>query len=241
MTVTAPHLERRIQSLEARLRRGRILSCLALSAVAGLACRSNLPAGAPPASELRVRQLIIEDDRGRPRVVLGAPVTSLPGRLREDPSVGLLLLDQEGRDRVSVGAPAIGVQSHGSLGRRVSAATGVILNDPDGDERGGFVVLDNGTAMLGLDDHDNGEMVALFAHWLGYSGLLVNGSAGKGNQRVFLGAPSEPGEGDAGMPVLNDEASAKYLWVRLVDGRPRFEVHLGEEELTDVLPLWDER
>lgn len=100
---------------------------------------------------LRVKGLIVEDPEGRPRIVLGAPLAELEGRVRSDPSVGLVVLDENGRDRVSVGSPAIAPQSGGDVVPRVGGTSGIVFSDETGNARGGFGYLAGGRVVLGID------------------------------------------------------------------------------------------
>jgi len=137
---------------------------------------------------LRVKGLIVEDAEGRPRIVLGAPLAELEGRVRSDPAVGLVVLDENGRDRVSVGSPAIAPQSGGEVVPRVGGTSGIVFSDETGNERGGFGYLEGGRVVLGIDYPDGREAVALFHNpdW-GFSGMTVNGRSETEPQRVFLG------------------------------------------------------
>ena len=76
----------RLQRLE---RRVLVLTCLCSSLAIALALvlwtspRRSVEAAAKP-SVLRTRGLIIEDDQGRARVLLGAPFPKVGNRLRQD-------------------------------------------------------------------------------------------------------------------------------------------------------------
>ncbi|MDX1624649.1 MAG: hypothetical protein R3199_11805 [Gemmatimonadota bacterium] len=106
---------------------------------AGLLLALSLGA-APEAPDdvLRVKGLVVEDEEGRPRIVLGAPVARVEGRRRTDPSVGLLVLDENGVDRVSVGAPTTAPRAGGRVHERIGDAAGIEINDEAGNERAGF-------------------------------------------------------------------------------------------------------
>jgi hypothetical protein len=101
---------------------------------------------------LRVRGIIVEDETGHDRILIGAPVPKSRERKRQDSAVGLVLLSENGIDRAAFGAPAPDPQSEGNIRRRIGAGAGLFLNDQAGNERGGFAVLDNDSrVVLGLD------------------------------------------------------------------------------------------
>jgi hypothetical protein len=168
----------------------------------------------PPDEVVRTKQLVIEDDSGRPRVILGAPVGSLAGRRRSDPSIGMLVLDEDGVDRLSVGSPTIAPQIAGKVARRIASSSGVVVNDAKGNERTGYGYLENGSVVLGLD-HEDGEGVMLFINpSMGYSGFLVNGAGGQGDrQRVFLGAKLGPDSTGPGTLVLNRPDASRHTFI----------------------------
>jgi hypothetical protein len=115
----------------------------------------------PPENEvLHVRGIVIEDEAGHPRLLLGAPVFN-QGRKRQDEVTGLILLGSDGTDRLTIGTAAQ-AQINGTLQHRIAGGVGVLLNDNRGNERGGFGILDNGRIALGLD-RANGEEGAFLA------------------------------------------------------------------------------
>ncbi len=94
---------------------------------------------------LRVRGITIEDAKGRPRILLGAPIAKVEGRKDHDDVYGLIVVGENGADRVIVCYPLPGPQREGE------AAGGVLLNDARGGERGGYVAADKGEIVLTLD------------------------------------------------------------------------------------------
>jgi hypothetical protein len=159
---------------------------------------------------LRARALIIEDARGRERVVLGAPIPDLEAGKRDSNAVavGMLILNENGLDRVVVGAPVPGPRGgDGKVYARISPAAGIQFNDQNGRERGGLGYMDNGRVVMGLDS-DHGEGVMTFVLPDGRAGFLVNGT--KRSQRVFLGTSTA--DSAAGLEV-NDAVGAKRIRV----------------------------
>lgn len=161
---------------------------------------------------LRARGLIIEDEAGRERILLGAPIPEAANRVRTDtvrlrelwdpghPGVdeflgsyedyhhgasGIVILNEDGFDRVILGDEV--PDSH--LGRRIAPAAGLVLHDRTGFERGGFGVLsreDSDYVALGLDS-SRGEAVSLVAYDEGMVGVYLN----EGGDYMFLGKGPE--------------------------------------------------
>lgn len=83
---------------------------------------------------IKTRGLIIVDDKGRERILMGAPVPDLPGD-----------------------------------GKRINPANGMIILDPEGYERFGLGLMDNGTMGMGFDaprgkgDDRNRERINIIA------------------------------------------------------------------------------
>src|SRR5216683_5145136 len=124
---------------------------------------------------LRARGLIIEDDQGRERILIGAPIPAAKNRVRTDfdrakalwgeefgekrmasyrdvnnETDGIVILSADGFDRVAIGDPV----PDPNLGKRNAPATGVVINDTRGFERTGYSVHPLGgrdQVMLGLD------------------------------------------------------------------------------------------
>ncbi|MCE9594405.1 MAG: hypothetical protein K8S98_09435 [Planctomycetes bacterium] len=177
---------------------------------------------------LHVRGVIVEDELGRPRVVLGAPIGKLAGRARSDETVGLIVLSPDGRDVLELGRVG-GPQMGGKVQPRMSPATGLTFADARGNERGGIGVFDNGQAGWGLD-YDGGEgLVALVDPERKIAGFVLQAPSGENTQRAALlttpnGTTFElsdgaarprfqveaPTTGDARVQVLDAEGKASF-------------------------------
>jgi hypothetical protein len=233
---TSPgELEARVRSLERRLRRAQCRAAIGLVALIAIGW-AQASRDAPPTvgadRVLRLRGLVIEDENGRPRVLLGAPVAKVEGRRRTDPATGLVVLNEAGQDRLQVGncgGPMMG----GAVQPRMSPSTGVMLCDLTGDERGGFGFDDNGRVVLGMDDRE-GEGVMLFiAPDLGMKGLIVNEQRARQTvQRLFLGLGKE-----TALLKLQDGKGTERLQLRADPVEPpQLLVHDNEgQELADLL------
>jgi hypothetical protein len=82
--------------------------------------------------------------------VLGATSSKIPTdtlRLRK-----LVVVDEKGAERIVLAAPVPDPLIKGKRVSRRSAANGLQINDPAGNERGGIVMLDDGSFIVGIDD-----------------------------------------------------------------------------------------
>jgi len=106
---------------------------------------------------------VIEDNQGRPRLLLGAPIPNIEGRKRRgEPTNGIVVLEESGTDRLIVG-DALAPQTVGRVEPRKATeqASGFWINDSNGNERGGFVTTGD-DALLTLD-YRNGDAFHLAA------------------------------------------------------------------------------
>lgn len=191
-------MARRFASMEARLRRSRNLT-LSLAALllagAGIAWTGRGEATDRTDGILRVRGLIVEDAAGRPRIVLGAPTANIAGRARQDVLTGIAYLDESGADRITIGALPDPMTAQGIRPRRTGGA-GLLIHGTDGVERGGYSVLDDGTALLTIDWPGTGEGVAVSANdrFAGV-GIFHRSPPGLYREAVTIGAIRENEEG----------------------------------------------
>lgn len=120
------------------------------SCVAQRECRSCRGEAVPV---LRARQVVVEDEHGVARIVLGAPL-AVGGAARPQDVFGIAVNDAAGTSRVVLGSPSIVPQRGGDLVERRSASHGMTIHDERGNERGGFAMLDDGTVTLMADQPD---------------------------------------------------------------------------------------
>jgi hypothetical protein len=160
----SPYL--RLANLERQVRLLTLLSLTALMVV-GLVVVISLSTKSASANEgtpiLHTRGIVIEDDHGRPRLLLGSPVPNVEGRKRRDDlTSGIVLLEESGVDRLVVG-DAIAPQVAGSVGERkdTERASGFWINDSKGNERGGYITT--GDAVLLTLDYPKGDAFHLTA------------------------------------------------------------------------------
>lgn len=229
--------QHRIKQLERQLRFtwSAGLALLALLAV-GMQVDSSQPDS--ESETLRTQQLIVEDEEGRPRIILGAPIVKVDGRVRQDSMTGLLVLDENGIDRVAVGSPVTDPQVEGEIHSRNSPATGISFNDKNGNERGGLGILDgDNRVVLGLD-RKGGEGVVLFILPNGRAGLLINGTdnepGGGGPQRVFLG--TSPSSHMPELIMYDTSETARLLLQVGSNGSPKLTMLDENEEPIVTIP-----
>jgi hypothetical protein len=158
---------------------------------------------------IKTRGIIVVDDQGRERVLIGAPIPRSKNRVFTDKTrafaawkdripenakayrdnfnkletgaVGMLVLDENGFDRMSVG----GRLPDPNTGKRIGVPTGISVNNDKGFERAGFRVMNiNGDARVALGmDSENGEALTLSViNGIGV-GLRMNDSKNK----LFMG------------------------------------------------------
>jgi hypothetical protein len=114
MSDTLNDLRIRIDRLERESRRRRQRTVALVVGMTALWLGTSM-GDAQDARVVRVRALIVEDENGRDRIVIGAPVP--------DPKEG----------------------------RRVSSSVGLVINDPNGLERFGVGLQENGRMVMGFD------------------------------------------------------------------------------------------
>jgi hypothetical protein len=183
--------EARIECLERRLRILRFTGALGLLGcflVGYFAFQPRSASADGSGQVLRVRGLIVEDAQGRPRILIGAPVPKVTGRKREDDDTGIILVGENGADRVAIGSPTPAPQSRGKVGQRNSPGAGLVVDDLDGNERGGIGVLDNGRGVVCLDYPDpiHREAICLGVLPEGLAGLVINAPTGDNGERAMM-------------------------------------------------------
>ena len=100
---------------------------------------------------LRLKSLILEDEQGHARIIMGAPFPKVSERTRSDNATqAIVFLDEKGHDRLTLGQspdPQVG----GRVFHRIAQSFGVLIHDDRGDERGSYGWLTNGRALITLD------------------------------------------------------------------------------------------
>jgi len=151
--------------------------------------------------------IVIVDEDGKERVLIGAPVPKSKDRIRDDydkamkawgndfppeykewyktykhENYGMLILDENGYDRLAIGSPT----PDPNIGKRIGLATGIEINDERGFERSGYNLINvNGKnrVVLGLDNDNGTEGMSLILSDEGNTGLTMKSDFGE----IFLG------------------------------------------------------
>jgi hypothetical protein len=175
-------------------RRVRLLSAGFALALAGIAVGFTTQGAAGRPEVLTANGLVIVDDAGRPRVVIGAPGAAASEDPRLAATTGMIVLDSLNQLSVAVGTDAPLVLDDGSVGERIASSAGLTFYDPrDGKERGGIGAFADGRAVACLD-YAGGQKEAacmVVAPDDQYSAVLLNGTPQESDyDRVgmFLGA-----------------------------------------------------
>ena len=112
-------VDERLRMLERRLGRTQGTLALTLIVLAAFTVAGFAPAthAAPTqqSSFLHLRGLVIEDDQGRPRVLLGAPTPNFAGRKRRGRVDGIIPLGPNTRDPVVILYPENGASQSSQL------------------------------------------------------------------------------------------------------------------------------
>jgi hypothetical protein len=184
-----------------------ILAILFLGLLAYVLLKDNFSDGI-----VRTKGIIVFDENGKDRILIGAPVPLSKDRVRLDsPRVweewvtrwpedfrdkvwgyykeynhatsGILILSDDGFDRIVMGDAV----PDPNIGKRIAPATGIAINDEKGFERTGYGVLkmDDGSyrVNLGLDSKRGTEGIVLSVDDLGYNGVIIPGQ----DKTIFLG------------------------------------------------------
>lgn len=187
--------------------------CLVIFCFFGLAFR-----GTDTFNIIRAKGIIIEDEKGKDRILIGTPVPLSKDRVRTDTALvrkhwankilpknpnkymeyynnyynatdGIVIMNENGFDRVLLGDKL----ADANTGKRMFEAAGISWNDKYGFELGGAGVntTKEGKArgVIGLDDN-NGEAVHLISLEDGTKGLIIGGE----NGRLLIGMSNNNGQ-----------------------------------------------
>lgn len=140
-------LRTRVEALEKRLQHARLAAGLLI--ILGLGSVVAMKDGARAqarAEVIRVRAVVIVDEDGRDRVVIGAPVPDPKEGKRRSSSTGIVINDPDGHERFG-----LGVKADGSVSMGFDAPAGV--GDPRNRERLTMAVNSSGLAELRVLDN----------------------------------------------------------------------------------------
>jgi len=213
-----------------------VLLGVAFAASAGLYSRTTLADDAGVV--LHVRGIVVEDSQGRPRILIGAPAPKAKGRTRTDDAFGIVLLGENGADQVVLGAPTPDGMSAGKVTKRIAAGAGLLVNDAEGNERGGFGVLANGRGVACLDypAPSTREAVCMgVVPEAGFAGFLINAPSGDSGERAEMAVIQDGtslfkladanGE-ERAMMVVQGDKPAKFL---VIDPKAKTQTDILQE------------
>ena len=194
---------------------------------------------------IRTKGIIVEDELGRDRILIGSPIPFSEDRVRTDTSLvrkhwadkvqvgadeymkwyegyyhgteGIVIMNEEGFDRVLLGDKL----ADSNVGTRMFEAAGITWNDKMGFELGGAGVntSEDGTtrSVMGLDN-PNGEAVHMVALEDGTNALIMGGA--KGRLMIFIsdegGMLSEDGSAFSGIKYFDN--AGKLIWEKKMNG-----------------------
>ena len=99
----------------------------------------------------------------------------------------LVIVDEKGINRIVIG-PVPDPQMMGKRVKRRVPATGIQLNDESGNERAGIALLDDGSAVVGIDDQSGRERAHLYFIPTRGAGLFLQD--GKETEKISLLIPT---------------------------------------------------
>lgn len=193
-----------------------------------------------PAQEIiRTKGIVIIDEQGRDRILIGSPIPESKHRVRTDfekvkekwsgnmggdsymenyksnlyhSAEGILFLNEEGYDKLILGEKT----PDPNTGKRMVDAAGFTFNDDRGFERGGLGIskteAGDHRVVFGMDDPKVGEALHLFVLEDGTKGLQVVSEEG----RLLLGSSPENGtffnNQEKFFGIKAEDKEGKILW-----------------------------
>jgi len=115
----------------------------------------------------------------------------------------LVVVDEKGIDRIVIG-PVPDPQMMGKRVKRRAPGTGIQLNDGSGNERAGIALLDDGSAVVGIDDQSGRERAHLYFIQTRGAGLLLQD--GKEIEKISLLIPFEGDQSASPKLEMTDKA-----------------------------------
>lgn len=198
-------MEQRIKNLERQVHFLKILLAIALLPIVVIVIYSFRDKSS--SEIIRVKGIIVEDEKGKERILIGTPIPYAKNRARTDTGKikqkwaagmgagymnyykqynhscnGIVFLDENGWDKIAIGDPV----PDPIIGKRLGPSTGIVYNDEKGLERSGYGLLTvDGKirVVLGLDHGNGTEGAALSVLPDGSVGLYLDS---KGNS-MFTG------------------------------------------------------
>ncbi len=130
----------------------------------------------------------------------------------------LAIVDEKGVERLRIAAPLPDAMEGGKPQHRRSPANGIQLNDANGNERGGLVMLDDGTLTLCFDSKSS-EATCMYVMPSGERGFVVTDDKEKDRAKLILSSA-----GDTEL-LLNNDTEKTGANLRLDrDGSPKIQL-----------------
>lgn len=186
-------VEDRLRTIETKLWRTQFAFITLLVLVVGAAIINRSASAKSSVDDvLHLRGLVIEDQAGHPRLVLGAPTPSLATRKRREGVNGIVLLGPDGADRIVISYPGLEPQIMGRVQTRSIAvpSAGFLINDAEGNERAGMGVSDDGNRIsLGMDYADRDAIGLVVSP--NFTGLATFARSGERNDQITMGVQKD--------------------------------------------------
>lgn len=186
---------------------------------------------------LTVRGLVVVDDAGRARIVLGAPAAAAHDDARLVQTTGMVVLDTLDRLVVAAGADPPLILEAGTLAERIGSSHGLTFYDPrDGKQRGGIGAFEDGRANVCLDyGSSSKEAVCMsVAPDDQYAAVLLNGTPREeafDRVGMFVGA-----DGVGVLKAFGGLDSHDGIFIRAGDGMPKMIVYDStQSEVMDLV------
>lgn len=232
-------IEQRMGSLEKKIQRLRYLCWLQTLILAAVGLSATLTRRVEAQNSprvLRTHGIVIEDDQGRARLILGAPLPEVQGRKRQGSLTdSIVFLDEQGNDRLTLGEGP-NPQAQGKILHRIATFFGVLIHDDKGNERGGYGWLSNERAVLTLDRPGLDAWAAVVDDKTGFAGMGVEYAPEIANDKTGIEIGTQ---GSSALFRFMDTKGKERAVFRLEDsGVPSFHVsdEMGRSTLNLIRP-----
>lgn len=169
---------------------------------------------------IRTKGLILQDENGRDVMLMGYPVPYSGQRKRTDELEGILMMDVQGNDRLFMGKEGTFLVD-GELFNRIDEGWGLLVNDQNGNERGGFGILDSLNAVVMGMNYPAGEGIMLVTE-PEHAFILINSDTDEiPRERIVLS--HEKNEEETLIKLSDGEASERILIQAITGKNPAFE------------------
>jgi hypothetical protein len=166
---------------------------------------------------IRTKGLIIEDEKGKPRIVMGHPIPKLDSRLRKDTIYGIALLSDKGIDRLFISDDARRFQANGKINTRtgeIKSAAGFFINDISGNERSGWAFNEGKGINMGFD-YPSEEAVSMGVDDRSKGTYFVMNAPTRGREKIVLYASNQ-----ISWLKLKNSNSSDIMRLQAVDSLP---------------------